>query len=163
MTAVTELLLETLDDLGDEELKTFKWFLQQAEILEDFPAIPRSRLEKADKLDTLDLIVQTYNEQSVEVAKKVLKKINRNDLVQSLSNSSEPKRKSSHLQCDKNEVLKSLYYMNRSYLLEIVPDAGGISESSKASSASCPPPPPTNSSQTKGKAFLSFYPSLSFE
>lgn len=84
MTAVTEVLLETLDDLGDEEFKIFKWFLQQAEILEDFPAIRKSRLEKADRLDTLDLILQTYREQSVEVIKKVLKKINRNDLVQSL-------------------------------------------------------------------------------
>ncbi|GLD56792.1 NACHT, LRR and PYD domains-containing protein 3-like protein [Lates japonicus] len=94
MTAVKELLLETLEDLGDEELKIFKWFLQQAEVLEDFPAIPKSHLEKADRLDTLDLIVQAYNEQSVEVTKKVLTKINRNDLVQHFSNvSSGPKRK----------------------------------------------------------------------
>ncbi|XP_039681997.1 NACHT, LRR and PYD domains-containing protein 12-like isoform X2 [Perca fluviatilis] len=122
MTAVKELLLETLDDLGEEELKIFKWFLQQAEILEDFPAIPKSRLEKADKLDTLDLIVQTYNEQSVEVTKKVLTKINRNDLVQSLSNiGSGPK---------------------------LVQDFGGISEISKACSASLPYPS-TNSSQTE--------------
>ncbi|XP_042247647.1 NACHT, LRR and PYD domains-containing protein 12-like [Thunnus maccoyii] len=85
MTAVPEILLETLDDLGDEELKIFKWFLQQAEILEDFPVIRKSCLEKADRLDTLDLIVQTYSEQSVEVITKVLRKINRNDLVQSLS------------------------------------------------------------------------------
>ncbi|XP_037647433.1 uncharacterized protein LOC119501253 [Sebastes umbrosus] len=119
MAAVKELLLETLDDLGEEELKTFKWFLQQAEILEDFPAIQRSHLEKADRLDTLDLIVKTYNEQSVEVTKKVLKKINRNDLVQSLSNiGSGPK--------------------------QIVHDVGGISESREASSAR-----PTSSSQTK--------------
>lgn len=94
MTSVKELLLETLEDLGDEELKIFKWFLQQAEVLEDFPAIPKSHLEKADRLDTLDLIVQAYNEQSVEVTKKVLTKINRNDLVQHFSNvSSGPKRK----------------------------------------------------------------------
>lgn len=105
MTAVTELLLETLDNLGDEELKIFKWFLQQAEILEDFPAIPKSHLERADRSDTLDLIVQTYNEQSVEVTKKVLTKIKRNDLVQSLANiSAGPECKSSNLLCDKNEV-----------------------------------------------------------
>uniref|UniRef100_A0A4W6C2V8 NACHT domain-containing protein n=1 Tax=Lates calcarifer TaxID=8187 RepID=A0A4W6C2V8_LATCA len=92
MTSVKELLLETLEDLGDEELKIFKWFLQQAEVLEDFPAIPKSHLEKADRLDTLELIVQAYNEQSVEVTKKVLTKINRNDLVQHFSNvSSGPK------------------------------------------------------------------------
>lgn len=105
MSAVTEHLLETLDDLGDEELKIFKWFLQQADILEDFPAIPKSHLEKADRPDTVDLIVQTYNDQSVEVTKKVLTKINRNDLVQSLSNiTSGPKRKSSNLQCGLNKM-----------------------------------------------------------
>lgn len=86
MAAVTKLLLETLEDLGDEELRIFKWVLQQGEILEDVPAIPKSHLEKADRLDTLELIVQTYSEQSVKVVKKVLTKINRNDLVQGLSN-----------------------------------------------------------------------------
>ncbi|XP_070779539.1 NACHT, LRR and PYD domains-containing protein 12-like [Enoplosus armatus] len=92
MTAVTELLLETLDNLGDEELKIFKWFLLRAEAPGVFPAIPKSRLETADRLDTLDLMMHTYNEQSVEVTKKVLTKINRNDLVQSLSSvSSGPK------------------------------------------------------------------------
>lgn len=102
MRAVTELLLETLVDLGDEELKIFKWYLQQAEILKDFAAIPKSLLEKADRLDTVDLIVKTYNEQSVEVIKKVLSKINRNDLMQGLSNISQgPKCKSSNLQCEK--------------------------------------------------------------
>lgn len=89
MMAVMELLLETLMDLGDEELKIFKWFLQQEEILKDFPAIPKSHLKKADRMDTVDLIVQTYNKQFVEVIKKVLTKINRNDLVQKLSNISQ--------------------------------------------------------------------------
>ncbi|XP_032393157.1 NACHT, LRR and PYD domains-containing protein 12 isoform X2 [Etheostoma spectabile] len=122
MAAVKELLLETLDDLGEEELKIFKWFLQQAEILEDLPAIPKSRLEKADKLDTLDLIVQTYNEQSVLVTKIVLTKINRNDLVQNLSNI-DPGPK------------------------QVVQAAGGISESSKACSKHVHPS--TNDSQTE--------------
>ncbi|XP_071388902.1 NLR family CARD domain-containing protein 3-like [Centroberyx affinis] len=83
-----ELLLGTLEDLGDEEFKKFKWFLQQADILEGLPAIPKSRLEKADRQDTVDQMVQTYNQHSLEVTKKVLMKINRNDLVQSLSNTS---------------------------------------------------------------------------
>ncbi|XP_035510164.1 uncharacterized protein LOC118322559 [Morone saxatilis] len=166
-------LLETLEDLGDRELKHFKWYLQQAnflkdfppipksqlelrvsvfidtgirnrsdrreeeeitgategketkgkdkihskdegvqnrgqqisqdatgnvptplshlsDLLKDFPPIPRSRLENADRPDTVDLMVQTYNHQCVEVAKKVLKKMRRNDLVESLSNPSSP-------------------------------------------------------------------------
>lgn len=99
MMADTEVLLETLMDLGDEELKIFKWFLKQDEILgKDFPAIPKSHLENADRLDTVDLIAQTYNKHSVEVIKKVLAKINRNDLVQELSNISQgPKCKSANL------------------------------------------------------------------
>ncbi|XP_069381218.1 NACHT, LRR and PYD domains-containing protein 12-like [Paralichthys olivaceus] len=127
MAAVTELLLETLEDLAHEELKIFKWFLQQAEILEGFPAIPKSHLEKADRLDTLDLIVHTYNEHSMEVTMKVLTKINRNDLVQRLSSISSGSKLHMH-------------------------NVGEISESSKASSiratAACLPHPPTNSNQT---------------
>ncbi|XP_078140893.1 protein NLRC3-like isoform X2 [Centroberyx gerrardi] len=88
MTTDKEKLLKTLEDLGDEELKKFQWFLQQDDILEGFPAIKKSRLENADRLDTVDQMVQTYNQHSLEVTKKVLMKINRNDLEQSLSNSS---------------------------------------------------------------------------
>ncbi|XP_034450166.1 NACHT, LRR and PYD domains-containing protein 12-like isoform X3 [Hippoglossus hippoglossus] len=127
MAAVTELLLGTLEDLADEELKSFKWFLQQAEIPEGFPAIPKSHLEKADRLDTLDLIVHTYQEHSMEVTMKVLTKISRNDLVQRLSCISSGSKLHVH-------------------------DVGEISESSNASSiraqAACLPHPPTKSSQT---------------
>ncbi|TDH02483.1 hypothetical protein EPR50_G00173620 [Perca flavescens] len=80
-----ERLLNTLKDLSDEEFKEFKWFLQQPEILVGFPAIPKNQLEKADRLDTVDKIIQTFSRQSVEVVKLVLKKINRNDLVEKLS------------------------------------------------------------------------------
>ncbi|XP_071759119.1 caspase b-like [Centroberyx gerrardi] len=88
MMTFKERLLETLEDLGDEELKSFKWFLQQDDILEGFPAIKKRQLENADRQDTVDQMVQTYNQHSLEVTKKVLMKINRNDPVQSLSNSS---------------------------------------------------------------------------
>ncbi|XP_067426695.1 NLR family CARD domain-containing protein 3-like [Thunnus thynnus] len=79
-------LLEALEDLGDRELKNFKWYLQQAYFLKDLPTIPKSRLETADRPDTVDLMVQTYSRQCVEVAKRVLKRMKRNDLVESLSN-----------------------------------------------------------------------------
>uniref|UniRef100_UPI003AADFC94 protein NLRC3-like n=1 Tax=Centroberyx gerrardi TaxID=166262 RepID=UPI003AADFC94 len=88
MTTPVELLLKTLEDLGDKEFKKFKWFLRQDDILDGFPAIPKSRLEKADRLDTVDQMVQTYSEYSLEVTIEVLMKINKNDLVQSLSNTS---------------------------------------------------------------------------
>ncbi|XP_071398296.1 caspase-9-like [Centroberyx affinis] len=88
MATDKEKLLETLDDLGHDEFMCFKWFLHQDDILGSFPAIRKSRLEKADRLDTVDQMVQTYSGNTLEVTKKVLMKILRNDLVQSLSNSS---------------------------------------------------------------------------
>ncbi|XP_045887195.1 NACHT, LRR and PYD domains-containing protein 3-like [Micropterus dolomieu] len=55
--------------------------------LEDYPAIPVSRLEKADRQDTVVQIIQIYGPYgALEVTRKVLMKINRNDLVQRLPN-----------------------------------------------------------------------------
>ncbi|KAF1377976.1 hypothetical protein PFLUV_G00206400 [Perca fluviatilis] len=86
ITCVKEELLNTLEDLSDEEFKKFKWFLQQREILVGFQAIPKNQLENADRIDTVDKIIQTFSHQSVEVVKLVLKKTRRNDLVEKLSN-----------------------------------------------------------------------------
>ncbi|XP_039474943.1 caspase recruitment domain-containing protein 8-like [Oreochromis aureus] len=83
-----EKLLGMLDDLKKDELEKFKWFLRDRDVLVELQPIPESRLEKASTCDLVDLMVQTYTEKSVEVTKKVLKKINRNDLVQKLSDSS---------------------------------------------------------------------------
>lgn len=82
---VKEELLKTLEELEDEEFDQFKWILQQPEILEGFSDIPKRRLDKANRQETVDQVVQNYNQQSVEVMKKVLKKMNRNDLVKFLS------------------------------------------------------------------------------
>lgn len=79
-------LLETLEHLTDEEFKKFKWFLQQAEALESFPAISKSQLQNADRMDTVDEIKENYNKNAVEVIIKVLKLIKKNDLVQHLLN-----------------------------------------------------------------------------
>ncbi|XP_026152524.1 NACHT, LRR and PYD domains-containing protein 3-like [Mastacembelus armatus] len=83
--AVKELLLNTLEELGDEEFRKFKWCLQQPDILEGSSAIPKSHLDKADRQETVDKMVQNHNQGSVEVMKTMLKKINRNDLVEKLS------------------------------------------------------------------------------
>ncbi|XP_029922401.1 protein NLRC3-like, partial [Myripristis murdjan] len=84
------LLLRVLEDLGEKELKSFKWFLQQPGILNELPAIPKSRLETADRQDTLDEMVKTYSEYTVEVTKRVLTQINKNDLVQQLAHCPSP-------------------------------------------------------------------------
>uniref|UniRef100_A0A4W6E4Z1 Pyrin domain-containing protein n=1 Tax=Lates calcarifer TaxID=8187 RepID=A0A4W6E4Z1_LATCA len=55
-----EDLLNTLEDLGDEEFSKFKWFLQQPDSLQGFLSIRKRDLETADRLKTVDLMVQTY-------------------------------------------------------------------------------------------------------
>ncbi|KAL7403879.1 hypothetical protein ABVT39_006269 [Epinephelus coioides] len=85
----TEDLLNALEDLKDDEFKTFKWYLQQPDILGGYQAIKVFKLEKADRRDTVNVMVNTYKPHgALKVTKKVLEKINRNDLVQSLSDTS---------------------------------------------------------------------------
>ncbi|CAI5669507.1 unnamed protein product [Oreochromis niloticus] len=83
-----EKLLGMLEDLKKEELEKFKFFVRDRDVLVELQPIPESQLEKASTCDLVDLMFQTYTERSVEVTKKVLKKIIRNDLVQKLSDSS---------------------------------------------------------------------------
>ncbi|XP_029313508.1 NACHT, LRR and PYD domains-containing protein 3-like isoform X2 [Cottoperca gobio] len=86
---MAEDLLNALEDLRDDEFKDFIWHLQQPDILENCQTIKVSKLEKAERRDTVDLMVNTYKlHGALKVTKEVLKKINRNDLVQSLSDAS---------------------------------------------------------------------------
>ncbi|XP_044199036.1 NACHT, LRR and PYD domains-containing protein 14-like isoform X3 [Thunnus albacares] len=89
MVKFKEELLKTLEDLIEDEFKKFKWFLKEDDVLEGFKGIPRAQLEKAGREDTVDLMVQKYQDPgALQVTMKILEKINRNDLVQRLQNSS---------------------------------------------------------------------------
>ncbi|CAI5657073.1 unnamed protein product [Oreochromis niloticus] len=71
--SVKEQLLGVLDDLGEEELDRFHWHLQNGG---DFTPIKKSRLEKASRTTTVDLMVETYTTDHVmEVARLILKKM----------------------------------------------------------------------------------------
>lgn len=78
-------LLECLEDLGVTEFKKFKWYLQHIQFLKPIPSIPKSQLENSDLTDTVDLMVQTYTHQYVEIARMVLQRMKRKDLVDRLS------------------------------------------------------------------------------
>ena len=79
-------LLHILHDLTDDQFKRFKWYLDK-EKMGDINPIKRSQLEKAERRDVVDLMVQRYElAGAVKVMKNVLKKIKRNDLVERLSN-----------------------------------------------------------------------------
>ncbi|XP_049428115.1 NACHT, LRR and PYD domains-containing protein 12-like [Epinephelus fuscoguttatus] len=97
MTA--EDILNALKDLGEDDFKTFKWYLQQPDILGGYQAIKVFKLEKAERWDTVNVMVNTYKpDGALKVTKKVLEKINRNDLVQSLSDTSSGPRVSEQQQ-----------------------------------------------------------------
>uniref|UniRef100_A0A3B5A5S1 Pyrin domain-containing protein n=1 Tax=Stegastes partitus TaxID=144197 RepID=A0A3B5A5S1_9TELE len=83
-----ERILKMLVHLKESELKEFKWSLEDRSFMSGLPYIPRCNLEKADMFNLVDLMIQTYRQQSVEVTKKLFKKINRNDLVLMLSDTS---------------------------------------------------------------------------
>ncbi len=76
--------MKALEHLKEEELKKFKWFLQDRDFLASHPCISSSRLEKADMLDLVDLMLHTYRQHFADVTKEIFKKINRNDLLKML-------------------------------------------------------------------------------
>ncbi|KAF3705323.1 E3 ubiquitin-protein ligase TRIM21 [Channa argus] len=85
MTNLKEELWKTLENLRDEQFKQFQWFLKQNDTLEGFLAIVEAQLERADRQDTVDLMVQKYGQpRALERTIKVLEKISRNDLVMNL-------------------------------------------------------------------------------
>ncbi|XP_062239366.1 NACHT, LRR and PYD domains-containing protein 3-like [Platichthys flesus] len=85
MVMVVKLLLETLERLTNEDFEAFRWHLQLLGIYSDFTQIPWYKLQKAERMETVTLMVQTYSHQAVELAKMVLGKMNMNELVQKLS------------------------------------------------------------------------------
>ncbi|CAI5657642.1 unnamed protein product [Oreochromis niloticus] len=75
-----EQLLDMLDDLGEEELERFNFYLEKGPG-GDFTPIKKSRLEKASRTRTVDLMVETYTTDHVmEVAVLILKKMNKKAL-----------------------------------------------------------------------------------
>lgn len=83
-----EMLLKILDELGEEELERFKFFLK-CERTKDSSTIPKRKLENTRTWDIVDLMIQAFPlPEAVEVTKRVLTKIPRNDLVKTLSDSS---------------------------------------------------------------------------
>ncbi|KAL4009466.1 hypothetical protein ACER0C_003318 [Sarotherodon galilaeus] len=64
-------LLEMLKKLGEEELKLFHFYLQY-DPGADFPKIYKSQLENADRLKTVDVMVQVYSDHVMEVARSIL-------------------------------------------------------------------------------------------
>lgn len=69
-------LKDTLENFDSQELKYFHWHLLNADESNDgFKSIKKCRLEHADRLDTVDLMVQIYTSKTREVTEKILQKM----------------------------------------------------------------------------------------
>lgn len=82
---MTEMdLINILDDITDEEFKSFKWVLKN-EQWNNIEPIKVNQLSKAERCDAVDLMVQKYEMKgTLQVMENVFRKINRNDLVRKL-------------------------------------------------------------------------------
>ncbi|XP_054880155.1 uncharacterized protein LOC129354694 [Poeciliopsis prolifica] len=101
-------VLDSLDNLDDKQLKYFHWFLQTADKSKDgFKPIKKKDLEDADRLDTSDLMVQTYTTNTKEVTEKILKKIKTNK-GKDIPEAEEQMKPSSPAEAEKKEVSKVL-------------------------------------------------------
>uniref|UniRef100_A0A8C1D9S3 Pyrin domain-containing protein n=1 Tax=Cyprinus carpio carpio TaxID=630221 RepID=A0A8C1D9S3_CYPCA len=69
-------------DLREAELKEFQWHLKN-----DHESISESEMEKADRLKTVDKMVECFGpEEALKITVKILKKMNQNSLAVELEN-----------------------------------------------------------------------------
>ena len=81
---VPQLLLETLEDLGDGALKKFKFFLG-LKILNGCTQIARCHLESPHRHDTVSKMIDTYGEEmAVNMTVAILKMMKHNDAAEKL-------------------------------------------------------------------------------
>ncbi|XP_056108561.1 NACHT, LRR and PYD domains-containing protein 3-like isoform X2 [Rhinichthys klamathensis goyatoka] len=77
----SDLVLHTLEDLEERDLKRFKWFLKQ-----DGP-VRAGKLEKADVTDIVDIMMEFFGpEEAVKKTLNILRKMNQNRLAEELQN-----------------------------------------------------------------------------
>ncbi|XP_029685126.1 NACHT, LRR and PYD domains-containing protein 3-like [Takifugu rubripes] len=81
-----EILLKVLENLTEEEFNKFKFYLKDPGIMGGFNPIKEGQLETRERTVVVDLMVKANKDQgAVEVTKKILEKIPRNDILQNLS------------------------------------------------------------------------------
>ncbi|XP_070599828.1 NACHT, LRR and PYD domains-containing protein 12-like isoform X1 [Erythrolamprus reginae] len=79
-STVKEAIYKALNGLIERQFEEFTWMLSSIDY-EGKENIPTASLEKASRGKVVDLLIQHYVEDALEVCIRVLKKCNRNDLV----------------------------------------------------------------------------------
>ncbi|TWW59972.1 NACHT, LRR and PYD domains-containing protein 4 [Takifugu flavidus] len=81
-----ETLLNVLENLTEEEFAKFKFYLKDSGIMGGFNPVKNYQLETRERTVVVPLMVKANKDQgAVEVTKKILEKIPRNDILQNLS------------------------------------------------------------------------------
>ncbi|XP_061444314.1 uncharacterized protein LOC133365898 [Rhineura floridana] len=76
--SASQLLLDALSDLGEDELKTFKNKLREVPLKQNFEKLPEEKLEEADASRLRDLLIDCWLQSyAVEVTAEVLKAMGR--------------------------------------------------------------------------------------
>ncbi|XP_036426894.1 sterile alpha motif domain-containing protein 9-like isoform X2 [Colossoma macropomum] len=85
MPSIFTLLLHCLEDLTDEDFKKFRRYLKEP-ILNECNTIPTCQLENKERTNIADLIIEYHGEENaLKITVCILKKLPRNDLVESLT------------------------------------------------------------------------------
>ncbi|KAM9492137.1 uncharacterized protein ACWYII_004100 [Salvelinus alpinus] len=81
---IKALLLNSLEELNINELKTFQNYLTSGKLL-GFPPIPERQLENVDRQVTVDLMMKSYGpERAVKITLRILRWMNEHDLTEKL-------------------------------------------------------------------------------
>ncbi|KAJ8366601.1 hypothetical protein AAFF_G00348560 [Aldrovandia affinis] len=79
------LILEILEELKKEDFEKFTFYLNE-EVLEGCRPIPQGQLEDKTRTGVVTLMKRSYGDKIVNITQEILKKIQRNDLVERLEN-----------------------------------------------------------------------------
>ncbi|XP_067881106.1 pyrin-like [Heterodontus francisci] len=77
--ATAKFLLKVLDELSEEDIERFKFYLTDDT---EFKSIPRGRLQGKSPVQLATLLQEHYAEQAPDISRKILLKIPRRDLVE---------------------------------------------------------------------------------
>ncbi|XP_051742218.1 caspase b-like [Ctenopharyngodon idella] len=83
MDVIKKLMIDALEELVDEDFKKFNWQLWNG-LVTDMGPIPRAKLQKADRSDVVDHMVDKYSDEAGNIAVKALRNINQNHLAKTL-------------------------------------------------------------------------------
>ncbi|KAF4114106.1 hypothetical protein G5714_004329 [Onychostoma macrolepis] len=112
MASVEDLLLKSLRNLVEDELKEFQWYLEK-----DHECISKSEMENANRLKTVDKVVACFGpEEAVTITVVILRKMNHNHLADQLEKN--------HKQVDKAPVQKRSSAQPESHVVNIRAENG---------------------------------------